>query len=92
MIEINKFEREIRAFDCYSFNNYSNLQLINYYLKSYVNCGARNQLFLDISLEIEDEIESLQRIQFCTDKDAAFIDRVGYTLNIIKRLKNIFLS
>ncbi|MDB5006122.1 MAG: hypothetical protein JWQ84_2228 [Mucilaginibacter sp.] len=90
MIQINKFEKQISAFHGYSFDNYSSLQLINYYLKSYINSGTRNQLLLDVSCEIEDEIESLQHIQFCTDKDAAFNDRVEYTLSIIKRLKKYF--
>ncbi|MDB5008944.1 MAG: hypothetical protein JWQ84_1742 [Mucilaginibacter sp.] len=93
MIRIAKFEKQLYAFHDYTFDDYSNLQLIDVYLKFYIRdikFSTDRQHLLDLSCEIENEIESLQSLQYCADKNMEFSDRVQSALSIIKRLKECF--
>jgi hypothetical protein len=93
MIQINNFERRLYSFDNYSFDAYSALKLINVRLKNYVNNGlitADKQVLIDFNFELENQLESLADLRYCTDKDEEFMAHVDYTLNFIRRFKVYF--
>jgi hypothetical protein len=87
--QILRFEKSILKFKGFSFENYSELKIINAYLHAYITKlqnSNQDQVLIDMFYEIEQENECLNSLRFSEDKNATFKDHVKATANIIKQL------
>ncbi|WP_345954710.1 hypothetical protein [Mucilaginibacter sp. PAMB04168] len=94
-ISLFDLEQFIASFHAYNFDNYSLLKIFNVDLLAFLELEhpeINKQTKLDLSFELENEIETLEAIRYAQDKNEDFSTHVANTLSIIKRLMLYFPS
>lgn len=87
--DLKRLEKLLTTFQHYTYNHYAVLQLTLAQLADFVNGKPErmdSQTQLDLSFELEHEIEALKQLRFDPNKDEAFALRVKAALSIINRL------
>ena len=94
-ISLIDLEHYIASFREYSFDHYSLLKIFNVDLLAFLeheHPEIDKQAKLDLSFELENEIETLEGIRYAQDINEDFSTHVANTLSIIKRLMLYFPS